>query len=45
MNKTLDQIREELKSSEDPHLRALALLDHDRLAKLAGWIRSLEKKD
>lgn len=45
MGKTIEQIRLELKASEDPHLRALALLDHDRLAKLAGWIRSLEKKD
>lgn len=45
MSKTTDQIREELKDSNDPHLRALALLDNDRLAKLADWIRSLEKKD
>ena len=45
MNKTLDQIREELKASDDPHLRVFALLDHDRLAKLADWIRSLERND
>ena len=45
MDKTLEQIREDLKTSDDPHLRALALLDHDRLAKLADWIRSLDRKD
>ena len=45
MNKTLDQIREELKANDDTQLRALALLDHDRLAKLADWIRSLDRKD
>ena len=45
MSKTTDEIRVELKSSDDPHLRALALLDHNRLAKLADWIRSLERKD
>jgi hypothetical protein len=44
MSKTIDEIRAELKASNDPHLRALALLDHDRLAKLADWIRSLEQK-
>jgi hypothetical protein len=43
MSKTIDEIRAELKSSDDPHLRALALLDHDRLAKIADWIRSLDK--
>ena len=45
MEKTIEQIRSELKASDDAHLRALALLDHDRLAKLADWIRSLERKD
>ena len=45
MKKTIEQIREDLKTSDDTHLRALALLDNDRLAKLADWIRSLEKKD
>lgn len=44
MSKTIEQIREELKASDDIHLRALALLDNDRLAKLADWIRSLEQK-
>jgi hypothetical protein len=45
MSKTTDQIRAELKASDDTHLRALALLDNGRLAKLADWIRSLERKD
>ncbi len=44
MSKSIEQIREELKTSDDPHLRALALLDHERLAKLADWIRSLDQK-
>ena len=43
MGKTIEQIRSELKASEDPHLRALALLDNDRLAKLASWLKSLDK--
>ena len=42
MTKSLEQIRVELKASDDPHLRALALLDNARLAKLAGWLRSLD---
>lgn len=45
MGKTIEEVREELRNSDDPHLRALALLDSDRLAKLTDWIRSLEKKD
>ena len=45
MSKTIDEIRAELKASDDIHLRALALLDNDRLAKLADWIRNLERKD
>jgi hypothetical protein len=44
MYKSIEQVRAELKASEDPHLRVLALLDHDRLAKLADWIRSLDQK-
>ena len=44
MSKSIEQIRAELKASDDPHLRALALLDHERLAKLADWIRGLEQK-
>ena len=44
-NKTIDEIRAELKASDDTHLRALALLDNGRLAKLADWIRSLDQKD
>ena len=44
MSKTTEQIHEDLKASDDTHLRALALLDHDRLAKLADWIRSLDQK-
>ena len=43
MGKSIEQIRAELKASDDPHLRALALLDNDRLAKLTGWIKSLDK--
>ena len=43
MKKSIEQIRVELKASEDPHLRALALLDNDRLAKLADWLKSLDK--
>lgn len=43
MSKSIEQIRAELKASDDPHLRALALLDNERLAKLAGWVRSLDK--
>ena len=45
MTKSIEQIRAELKASDDAQLRALALLDHERLAKLADWIRSLDKKD
>lgn len=45
MSKTIEQIRAELKASDDAHLRALALLDDERLAKLADWIRSLDQKD
>ena len=45
MSKTTDEIRAELNASDDTHLRALALLDNDRLEKLADWIRSLERKD
>lgn len=45
MGKTIEQVREELKASDDPHLQALALLDHDRLEKLADWIRSLDQAD
>jgi hypothetical protein len=45
MEKSIEQVRAELQASDDTHLRALALLDNDRLAKLADWIRSLERKD
>ena len=45
MEKPIEQVRAELQASDDIHLRALALLDHDRLAKLADWIRSLDQKD
>ena len=44
-NKTIDEIRKDLEESGDVHLQAIARLDHDRLAKLADWIRSLERKD
>jgi hypothetical protein len=44
MEKPIEQVRAELKASDDAHLRALALLDNGRLAKLADWIRSLDQK-
>mgnify|MGYP001091065586 FL=1 len=42
-NKTIEEIRKDLKESGDVHLQAIARLDHDRLVKLADWIRSLDK--
>ena len=42
-NKTIEEIRKNLEESGDVHLQAIARLDHDRLAKLADWIRSLDK--
>ena len=44
-NKTIEEIRKDLKDSGDVHLQAIARLDHDRLVKLADWIRSLDQKD
>ncbi len=44
-NKTIEEVRKNLEESGDTHLQAIARLDHDRLAKLADWIRSLERKD
>jgi len=44
-NKTIDEIRKDLEESGDVQLQAIARLDHDRLAKLADWIRSLDQKD
>ncbi len=43
-NKTIEEIRKDLNDSGDVHLQAIARLDHDRLAKLADWIRSLDQK-
>ena len=45
MEKTIEEIRKDLKDSGDVHLQAIARLDHDRLVKLADWIRSLDQKD
>ena len=45
MEKTIEEIRKDLKDSDDVHLQAIARLDHDRLVKLADWIRSLDQKD
>ena len=42
-NKTIDKIRKDLEDSGDVHLQAIARLDSARLAKLAEWIRSLDK--
>lgn len=42
-NKTIEEIRKDLKDSGDVHLQAIARLDHERLAKLADWIRRLDK--
>tara|TARA_R110000823_G_scaffold91280_2_gene201337 strand:- start:569 stop:850 length:282 start_codon:yes stop_codon:yes gene_type:complete len=44
-NKTIEEVRKNLEESGDVHLQAIARLDHDRLAKLADWIRSLDQKD
>ena len=43
MEKTIEEIRKDLKDSGDVHLQAIARLDHDRLVKLAEWIRGLDK--
>jgi hypothetical protein len=42
-NKTIEEIRKGLELSGDTHLQAIARLDHDRLVKLAEWIRGLDK--
>ena len=39
----LDEVRKNLRESGDVHLQAIARLDSARLAKLAEWIRSLDK--
>ena len=39
----LDEVRKNLEDSGDVHLQAIARLDSARLAKLAEWIRSLDK--
>ena len=43
-NKTIEEVRKNLEESGDVHLQAIARLDHDRLVKLADWIRSLDKE-
>jgi hypothetical protein len=39
----IDEVRKNLEESGDVHLQVIARLDNARLAKLAEWIRSLDK--